>query len=91
MTATTGNTFKAGDKITLTARSSSQSAKIIQLLIQAHSKQTTFTLDTVGLATHNELEELLKQPSPEPDAVAFHCDECGKEYECNYLDVTLAE
>jgi len=84
------NTFKAGDKITLTARDNTQS-KIIQLLIQAHSKQTEFTLSTVGLATHNELEELLKQPSAEPDAVAFKCDECGKEYECHYLDISLAE
>jgi len=84
------NTFKAGDKITLTPRDELL-PNILTAAVQAHSKQTVFTLSTVGLATHNELEELLKQPSSEPNCVAFKCDECGKEYEFHYLDISLAE
>lgn len=83
------NTFKAGDKITITPRAGIPT--ILHGLVKHHTKQTVFTLDTVGLATHNELEELLKQPSAEPDAVAFKCDDCGKALEFSYLDVTLAE
>ena len=84
------NTFKAGDKIILTPRNLLLPNLMVDALGQ-HTKQTVFTLSTVGLATHNALEELLKQPSPEPDAVAFKCDECGEEFEFNYLDVSLAE
>jgi hypothetical protein len=90
MSNTTGNTFKAGDKITLTPRSEPLS-QLLTLLIKGHTNQTEFTLTTVGLATHNDLEEHLKQPSPEPDAVAFKCDDCDKEFECHYLDISLAE
>lgn len=81
------NTFKAGDKITITPTDGL--AAILFEMVKLHTKQTEFTLDTVGLATHNELEELLKKPSPEPAAVAFHCDTCKKEFEFSYKDVTL--
>ncbi len=84
------NPFKAGDKITITPRND-ELAQVLSLMVKAHTDQTVFTLDTVGLATHNELEELLKEPSPEPDAVAFKSDCCGKEFEFSYLDVTLVE
>ena len=85
------NPFKVGDKITITPRDNNALSQILAGMVKEHTDQTVFTLDTIGLATHNELEELLKQPSPEPDAVAFKSDCCGKEFEFSYEDVTLVE
>lgn len=85
------NAFKAGDKITLTPRESEPLSVLMVELLHHHTKQTEFTLASVGLATHNDLEELLKEPSPEPDAITFKCDDCNEEIEMHYLDVTLVE
>ena len=81
------NTFKAGDKITLTPRDELL-PNLLTGMVSELTDETEFTLTTVGLATHNELEELLKQPSAEPDCVAFKL-KCGKEIEFSYEDVTL--
>jgi len=81
------NTFKAGDKIKLTPRDEILSL-ILTEMVNKLTDEKVFTITTVGLATHNALEELLKQPSAEPDCVAFKL-KCGKEIEFSYEDITL--
>ena len=85
------NTFKAGDKVTMTPRKDEPLAQVLSSIAEQFGEgQVEFALDTVGLATHNSLEEHLKQPSAEPACVAFHLKN-GKEIEMHYQDVTLVE
>lgn len=81
------NAFKEGDKIKLTPRSEPLSQLLVGMVNEL-TDETTFTLTSVGLATHNELEEVLKQPSAEPDCVEFKLAS-GESIEFSYKDVTL--